>query len=620
MTAEELIYGILNVLKPPVDMTVSEWADENRVLSSANAEPGRWRTQRFPFLREIMDSCSANSEVSEVIFMKAAQIGGTECLNNVIGYYIDKEPCSIMMVQPTVEMAKDYSKQRIAPMINECESLKNKIKPAKSRDGNNTILLKEFPGGFLAMSGSNSAAGLRSKPIAILLPDEIDAYPEDVDGEGDPLNLAKARTRTFRKKKIIAVSTPTIKGASRIEDAFESTDQRRYFVPCPHCGHKHTLDWDNFIFDKDETGRRAVDAYMVCPKCGCKIDESFKTVMLESGEWRPTVPENIMPYKRGYHLSALYSPLGFLSWLEIANLWIEAQSDTRKLKTFVNTVLGQTWEEEGEKIDESDLEKRRHHYDAELPDGVLILTASVDVQDDRLECEIVGWGEGKESWGIYYKQFHGDLSELESSDSSRPSPWQQLDVFLQREWKFADGGGLLISGCCVDSGGHFTQEVYKFTKKREHRRIYAVKGRGGLGVPFLSKLSRNNKQKAALFHVGVDGGKETIFSRLKISHEGPGYCHFPTNKDAGYDAMYFKGLLSEKKETKFIKGKRHYYWKKLSQSIKNEPLDLRNYGMAALEILNPNFEALKETLEARKTKHYQPVRPRGRQISRGISL
>lgn len=586
---QNLFRRIVKIVQPPPEMTVSQWADQYRYLQpGATPEPGRWRTERVPYMREIMDCLSATSPVQDICLMKGAQVAGSESGNNWIGYIISMNPAPVMMVQPTVETAKGYSQRRIAPMIAACPELKNKIKDTRKRDSGNRTMAKVFPGGFLIITGANSAPALRSNPIQYLFLDEVDAYTDDVDGEGDPIKLALGRTRAFADRKIFKNSTPKIKGSSRIEEDFEQSDQRRYFVPCPHCGHMHVLYWDNVHIPKDEKGKyKPEDTFMVCPECGCKIEEYEKTNMLARGEWRSTAPENLHPKRRGYHLNALYSPLGFYSWAECAADWIEAQKSPKQMKVFINTILGETYEEDvGETLDHEMIIRRRETYNCMLPDGVLILTAGVDVQDDRLEIEVVGWGIGRESWGIEYRKFFGSPGEN--------AVWEELDDYLLQEYECSDGTRLKIAITCIDSGGNHTQKVYEFTKRNERRKIFSIKGRGGAGVPFAAtKYTRRNKFKAAVFTLGVDEGKENLWYRLKLDFPGPGYCHFPIEAERGYDEQYFKGLTSEYRCMERIKGRPKWSWKRKPGSTRrNEPLDIRNYAAAGLELLRPNLDKI----------------------------
>lgn len=563
----KLFRDIAKVLAPPPKLTVSEWADGYRKLSSeASAEPGQWRTSRAPYQQEIMDAIN-DSSTEIVVVMSSAQVGKTELLLNIIGYFIDYDPAPILLLQPTLEMAEAFSKDRLATMIRDTTVLKNKVGDIKARNSGNTLLHKTFPGGHVTLAGANSPSSLASRPIRVLLCDEVDRYPFSAGAEGDPVNLAAKRTTTFWNKKKIYVSTPTIKGASRIETEYEDSTMEQWCLPCPYCGKHQPLTWGQIRFD---------DASMECLYCRERSTEAeWKS---GKGEWRARRKHR---NKRGFHLNELSSP--WKPWSEIIEDFREAKKNTDTFKVWINTSLGESWEEQGEKADEETLLKRRQRYNAQLPDNVLVLTAGVDTQDDRLEVEIVGWGLGKESWGIEYKVFYGDPSQT--------IVWNELDDYLSRTWKYANGEGLVISCTCIDSGGHYTSEVYKFCKTREHRRIFAVKGKGGEGIPFVGRASRTNREKVALFMLGVDQGKETLLSRLKLEFEGEGYCHFPIEGDRGYDEAYFKGLTSEKRVIKYYKGRPKVEWLKKS-GTRNEPLDLRNYATAALEILNPDLDKL----------------------------
>ena len=381
-------------LRPDPLLTVSEWADQYRVLSTrASAEPGPWRTSRTPYLQQIMDCLSPSSTIERVVFMKGAQVGSTECGNNWIGYVIHQAPGPMMAVQPTVEMAKRNSKQRIDPLIEESDVLRKLVRDPRSRDSGNTILAKEFTGGVLVMTGANSAVGLRSMAARYLFLDEVDGYPGDVDGEGDPVNLALARARTFARRKVFLVSTPKITGLSRIETAFEESDQRHYWLPCPACGEFQTLKFARVKWPKG----RPEEAVYLCEHCSARIENHQKHSMLARGEWRPSAPGD--GRTAGFHLSSLYSPVGWFSWADAARMFEEAQKNPALLQVFINTVLGETWAQQGEAPDWQRLYDRRETYKlGAVPAGALFLTAGTDIQKDRIEVQIVGWGRGKEGW------------------------------------------------------------------------------------------------------------------------------------------------------------------------------------------------------------------------------
>lgn len=574
---------------PPPKLTVSEWADRYRRLSRENAaEPGQWRTARAPYQREIMD-CLSDPRIEKVVVMSSSQVGKSEIINNAIGYYIDVDPSPILLVQPTVDIAEDYSKRRIAPMIRDTKVLAEKVSDAKSRDINNTILMKVFPGGFLAIGGANSPAGLASRPIRILLCDEVDRYPDSAGSEGDPIALAEKRTRTFWNRKKLFVSTPTIKGASRIELEYEKGTQEKWSVQCPGCGKYHALVLQDMQFDYEtiDSGNGKTyevhEVYWRCPSCSGEFDEY--TMKRQPAKWVAHNPKAINNRVRSFWMNAFVSP--WAPWKEIIKEFLEAKDDPEQFKVFVNTVLGESWEDRGEQMKEDEFLERLEEYPADLPDGVLLLTAGVDTQDDRLVYEIVGWGHGHESWGIEYGVIIGKPDD--------PQTMQQLDDVLNRVYRFADGKGLKVACTCIDSGGHFTSDIYKYAKRNEHRRIIAVKGQGGPGIPLIHRMSRKNKEKALVVILGVDDGKSRIYSSLRVKAPGPKYCHFP--KGRGYDRNYFQGLLSEKLVARKKNGVTRLVWEKISSSARNEALDARNYALAAMELLKPNYDALERRLK-----------------------
>ena len=590
-------------LRPDPVLTVSEWADENRMLPSrASAEPGPWRTSRTPYLREIMDTLSVVDPTEMIVVMKGAQIGGTECGNNWLGYIIHHAPGPMLFVQPTVEMAKRTSKQRIGPMIEECPALAERVLPARSRDSGNTVLSKEFAGGLLVLTGANSAVGLRSMPVRYLFLDEVDGYEADVDGEGDPVELAIKRTLTYsRNRKVLIVSTPTVKGISRVEAAFERSDQRYYNVPCPHCENMAPILWRNIRWPKDEPEGAA----LYCEECGGEIPERLKDRLLADGRWIPTVEDADI---RGYHLSGLYSPLGWYSWADAAGDFLRAKKHGPEgLKTWTNTVLGETWEDQGDSVEDVTLLARRQSYPAPVPADALILTAGIDVQNDRLELEVVGWGMGEESWGIEYVVLWGDPGQGEV--------WQQLREALSKVYAHENGHKVRIAAACIDSG-HATQQVYEYV--RVHRgALFAIKGMAGEGRPIVSapvkRRSGNSRRMIPLFTVGVDEAKGLLYSRLGIREPGPGYCHFPDHES--YDIEYFAQLAAEKRVTRFTKGFPRREWVKVRS--RNEALDCRVYAMAALYIRNPAWKALAERMAKPAGEPKPKVKRQPRRIRSG---
>lgn len=589
-------------MSPPPILKVSEWADEYRRLSvEASAEPGRWNTDRAPYQREIMDALNT-AETEEVVVMSSAQIGKTEIILNILGYYIDYDPSPIMIMHSTLDMAQAFSKDRLAPMIRDTPTLRNKIKEARSRDSENTMLHKKFPGGHVTIVGANSPSSLASRPIKILLCDEVDRYPATAGTEGDPVDLASKRTTTFWNRKKIYVSTPTIKGVSRIEQEYETSSMERWCVLCPCCNRYQPYEWPRIHFE---------DVTMECMFCKERFTEiEWKE---QPGKWIAQ-KENIK--KRGFHLNEMASP--WKRWEEIIHDFKEAKKvlkergSVEQFKVFINTSLGESWEQKGDGAEEDVLLKRRERYLADIPDGVVLLTAGVDVQDNRFEIEVVGWAKGYESWGIQYTTIYCDPEKDES--------WDQLESYLDTEFYFEDRSSLLIAATCIDTGGHFTTRTYEFLKKmeRKQKRIYGIKGMGGAGIPLVHKETRNTKSKVRIFILGVDEGKEMILARLKTIDEGPGYCHFPINADRNYNEAYIKGLTSEQRVIKFVKGKPRLEWVKKS-GTRNEPLDLRNYATAAVEILSPNWDSLEEKVN--KGINYMkqsPKKSRGRTKRSGV--
>lgn len=571
---------LLRALKPIKRITVSEWSDKYRVLSQkSSAEPGRWRTSRTPYLKEIMDNLSPHSEVSDVVFMKGAQIGGSECGNNWIGYVIDHCPAPFMFVQPTDDTVKKYAKIRIDPLIEETPALKQKVAEKKSRDSGNTMKLKMFPGGYIVLAGANSPSQLRSLPIRFLFMDEVDAYPGDCGGEGDPVNLAKKRTNTFSRSKRFLVSTPLDESTSRIARAYEDSDQRKFYVPCPDCKHMQPLDFKNLKWPDGDPHK----AEYACSNCGVLIPEHKKSFMLANGEWVAENPGHKNGRVAGYHLNSLYSPLGWLSWGEIAEEFLDAKGNREALKSFVNTVLGETWKDKGDAPEWERIFERRERYDINtIPKGVVFLTAAVDVQKDRLECEIKGWGRNKESWSIDYRVFVGDTASEET--------WLQLDRVLTETWK-KDGMEIPVRLMTIDSG-YNTQHVYNYVRKWTANRVRAVKGFDNLahtlGNPRLIDINwqgKKIKKGVQLWPLGVSVIKSETYGFLKQPKPTEkdqafplGFCHFPE-----YESEYFKQLTAEQLTVKLIRGHRKYEWEKTRD--RNEALDCHVMNRAAASMI-----------------------------------
>ncbi|WP_259737883.1 phage terminase large subunit family protein [Synechococcus sp. CS-205] len=573
-------------LTPDPLLAVSEWADQFRVLSSrASSEPGPWRTSRTPYLEAVMRSLSRSDAVQEVCVVAGAQLGKTECGINWIGATIDTSPGPMLCVQPTVDLAKRFSRQRVSPLIEETERLKAKVRPARERDSGNTVLSKEYPGGILMITGANSAAGLRSMPIRDLFMDEVDAYPGDVDGEGDPVDLATARTRTFARKKILLTSTPTLASRSRIWSIWEQSDQRVFQVGCPDCGHRQVIEWNRIRYDPKNP---AAGAQLACEECGVLIEERHKPRMLAGGEW---VALNPGAKIHGYHISSLYSPLGWFGWTDAAELYERAKDDEQRMRAFTNTVLALPWQEHGEAPDWEVLYRRRETYQrGVVPAGGLVLTAAADIQRDRIELEVVAWGPGMESWSVDYVVLQGDTSTIQT-DPMKPCPWRNLTAELRRTYKHEGGGELGITRLAVDSGDQ-TQTVYAWVRKQADPRVMAVKGRANLttpvGIPTKQDVTyqgRKAKHSIKLWPVGVDGLKTELYGWLRqdppLEKGDPmprGWCHFPE-----YGEEHFQGLTAEELRQSLHRGFPVYRWEKIRD--RNEQLDVRVYNRAAATTL-----------------------------------
>jgi len=582
-------------LQPDADLTVSQWADQYRMLASrASAEPGRYRTSRTPYMREIMDALSPNNSAQRVVFMKAAQVGATEAGNNMIGFVIAHAPGPMLAVQPTVELAKRNSRQRIDPLIEESASLRNKVRPSRSRDAGNTMLSKEFAGGILIMTGANSAVGLRSTPARYIFLDEVDAYPASADEEGDPVSLAEARSLTFaHRRKVFLVSTPTVKGVSRIEREFEASDQRRYFVPCPHCGARQWLKFQRLRWDKGSVpgeGHPETAAYH-CEACEQPIAEHHKTAMLEAGEWRATA-ESADPTTVGYHLSALYSPVGWLSWERIARNWEAAQGSDDAIRAFKNTILGETWVESGEAPDWQRLLDRKEDWAAgTVPANALFLTAGADVQKDRIEVDVWAWGRGLESWLI-------DHIVIEGGPGSE-SCWNGLTDLLGRTWNHANGSQMTIARLAIDTG-YETPAVYGWARKVGFGQVAPVKGVEGFnwaspvsGPTFVDATiaGKRLRRGARLWTVAVSTFKSETYRFLRLERPTPEELAAGTDYPLGtlhlpgwIDSEWLKQLVAEQLVT--VRNKRGFArleWQKLRE--RNEALNCRVYARAAAWIL-----------------------------------
>ena len=595
---------VLAGMTPPDDLTVSQWAEAKRRLSAESAaEPGPWRTERTPYLREPMDAFT-DPKVRHIVMVAASQVGKSEFLNNCIGYIIDEDPGSILFIHPTTIDAQEYSKLRIAPMLRDSPALRQKIAAPKSRDSHNTILQKAYPGGILTMCGSTEAHALASKPIRYVFGDERDRWATSAGNEGDPWDLAMARQTTFYNAKAVEVSTTTIKNASAIEAAYYTGTMERWNSKCPHCGEYHEIRWSDIRFEYDEIivshkkTYKVKKVYYTCPGCGCISTEA--EMKRAPAKWIAENPEAYGQGTRSFWLNAFVSQ--WASWESIVLKYLNALGSTKKMQVVFNTCFGEPWEDRGDIEDEDSLLARREDYGkdkngepVELPPGVLVLTAGVDTQDDRMEYEIVVHGFFGETWGIE----KGIVMGRPDDDAT----WNKLDeVVFDRVMRFENGVGLRVSMSFVDEGGHFTQSVRAQCNARISKKVFCIKGMPGQDKPYISPPK---KQKIFVnqiavgtcwqYQLGVDSGKEIIMDNLRVQTPGQKYCHFPKRDD--YGSAYFAGLLSETKVYDPNK-KQPWSWKKIPGHERNEPLDCRNYALAAFKALPKNLDEIDRQIKA----------------------
>jgi phage terminase large subunit GpA-like protein len=583
----KLLKETLSLVAPPEPITITEWADEHRVLSAEDsAEKGPWRTDRVPYMRVPMDSMT-DPEIDTIVMMAGSQLGKTAFQLNVIGYHTGHDPSPIMMVQPDIGVARDFSNDRLGPMYRDSPQLSMLFGKSKTRNGRDTILYKSFKGGRINIAGSNAPASLASKPIRILLADEIDRFAKSAGTEGSPLDLAIKRTTTFHNRKMIFVSTPTVKGHSEIEKLYEDSTQERLYFMCPSCDELQTLQWSQIKYKYDEETSQCTEVHHVCKECGAMHEEhEWKRDYANRTQW---IAGKQHATTRGFHLSALAATINY-TWEMAVKEWVSANKKGKQaIKVFVNTVLAETWEEAGQKLEHEILLNRREMYQARVPEGVRYITAAVDTQDTRFEIDVVGWGKGYSSWRIQRHIIVGDLNQQQ--------PWQELDEFLSRTWKDSEGRSFRPVRTLIDSGGHFTLKVYKFCKPRQGRNIYALKGeeRGdGQETPLLNGISTNNIVKATVIRVGVSEGKAMVFSSLSLEPGKPGSYRFPLpHPDKPdpfvYDEEYFLQLTAEQLVTRYKEGMPYTAW--VRTRARNEALDLAVYNRAAIEMINPNFDS-----------------------------
>jgi phage terminase large subunit GpA-like protein len=576
----EILFNIINRLIPPPRMSTSEYAEAYRYIPRGqSSQPGKWRNDRAPHVVEIMDAAD-DPTIKHMVIMKAARMSVTEALLNIMFKRIEYAPCQILYMLPTVDLAQKFSKKILSKSINDTRSVARLIVPEKSRDSHNTILEKEFPGGDLSIIGSNSPAGTRMVSKELVILDDRAGFPPSSGIEGDPGSLAKTRGDTFYNFKFIEVSSPTVENFCPIEKSFLLSDQRYYYVPCPHCGEEQILLWSGIKW----VNHNPKTTIYECCKCGKSIIEKHKYTMMNDGKYRA---HEEYRGRAGWHISQLYSL--FIPWQNIVSEWLESHDDPEKLKVFVTTKLGETSKEKGDSLNTNVLFDRAEERDATIPLGAGVLTAQVDTQDDRLEILVKAWGRDEESWDIELKILLGNLA--------LPDIWDALDKFLSSPYRHANGANIYISCVLVDSGGHFADQVYQFVKYREHRNIFAIKGAAGPGYPIVS-IREKTKDAAStaagihLFHIGTHAAKEIVQARLNLNEIKPGYIHLTRN----IDHEYFEQLTSEKRVPDYYKGVlRGYKWKKIRP--RNEGWDLQVYALAAIRLIYPNQMELNRVVE-----------------------
>ena len=584
--------------KPPKKLSLSDWANEYARLSvESSAEGGRWRT--LPYQKGIMDAVT-DPHIEQISVMKSARVGYTKILNHIIGYHIQNDPCPMMLVFPTLDDCQSYSKDEISPMLRDTPCLQGTVSDPKAKDGNNTLLKKNFAGGTLSLVGANSPRGFRMVSRRIVMFDETDGYPPSAGTEGDQIKLGIKRTEFFSNRKIIAGSTPTVKDFSRIEKLFNQTDQRRYYVPCPICNHMQYLKWPNFECFNDDP---ATTIYK-CEKCNGHIPPNKKRWMIERGEWRATAPYNGKHV--GFHIWAAYSYSPNATWPNLMEEYIECKKDQEQLKTFINITCGEVYEDEYHtKASADGLAKRaaeETYKEGIPPKEVLILTLGIDVQDDRLSMSVIGFGRNEEMYLVDRKVIYGS--------PARADLWAQLDEVLQGKYTNEEGNELKIDTAAIDTGGHYTQETYQYVREREQLGLIGIKGMGQKGKPPLGKISKVDinyrgkvlKRGLSLYPVGVDVIKTTLHNKLKDAEVGHGYIHFyPTTTNT-----YFEELTAERQILVYKNGYQERVWKKKNNQP-NEALDEMVYAYASFQRLLQKYD--RKTIYDQFAKRFEEKKP-----------
>jgi phage terminase large subunit GpA-like protein len=586
------------IFQPRPVLTVSEAADTHRILPSTSPFPGRFRTGRLPYMRRIQDVLGDDT-TKDIVFAKASQIAGSTVAENFLLYLMLYSPSAVLQVWPSEGKLKKWTLTRLDPMIDDCTALRAKFPRSGRRDSGDSLSYKEFPGGWLKAITAKSTIELKSDTARVAIAEEVDEWDYDLKEQGDPLELLLVRMRNYWNRKLYVPSTPTVYGRSRVWSLLETSTWEEYWVPCPHCDHYQTLRWRDATDDDEEAGAYRIlfdrnehdevvsgSAKYVCEECAALIEEKHKQQMLDRGQWRPRFPgrETV-----GFHLNTLYSP--FVPWDEVARAFLRAKGNPATMKVFVNTQLGLPYREKGETVSTTVLSNRAERYDAEIPRGVGLLTAGVDVQGDRLELLVWGWGAGERSWMIRWEQLDGDPGQ--------DDVWSKLDEWiLKREFQHVDGAKMKIAATCLDAGYH-TERAWRYCAARAARRVLATVGRAGRGrklieAPTPEKYKRSRSRKKPMHVVGVDSGKDLLYARLRIKDaDVPGYVHFPDN----VDPVFYDQLTSEQLTTQYREGRPQRVWT-LIAGRRNEALDMTVLNMAALAYLGiPTIRQLGELAE-----------------------
>lgn len=589
----DLMARASQLFKPEKKLNAVEWAETYRRLPTGNAEPGKFQVSRTPYISEIMLAAS-DPTIHQITLVSAAQIGKSELMLNLMGYRIMTNPGPVMYMLPTIELLNDFSTERIDPLIETTQPLKRIFSPKKSRDSQNTRSSKKFAGGHLYIKSAQSASELRGRAVKTLFLDEIDAYKGSVGGEGDPVELAKPRMRTFSDRLLVAVSTPTVKNDSKIAEMYDEGTQERYYTECPHCHQYNEMKFENLDFSPVQIERNGKINYKLngdvtycCPHCGTYSDE--QTMKAQPSIWKAENPDALQEGHRSFWLNAFTSP--WLTWREAVLTFLKTKDDPQRFQVTKNTIFGELWENKGTyNLDPNDIRQRREDYGTnddgtpvEVPDAVAYLTMAVDTQDTWLEYEIVGYGLHGQTYGIKHGKILGRPDDEETQEKlkqviSTPRYFRNRESYLIPKITF------------IDSGGHYATTIKRFCKRMLTQKIavYPIKGKGG-DIDFVSPprgvpIDRKKKETVPLITIGVNAGKARIMNALSVNQSDSAlYCHFPSAPEAGYDANYFTGLLSERSEYNYKTHKQE--WKQVEGVKRNEPLDIRNYNLAANELL-----------------------------------